>query len=110
MAEIAIGDLRHRVRLQALALTPDGGGGFTESWSDLAEIWARIQPVAGVELMLGEQRQHRVTHDVMIRYRLGIQPSQRLIYDGRVFYVLGIVNAGERDAFLTLHCEERTTP
>lgn len=110
MSSIAIGDLRHRVTLQALGLTPDGGGGFTEFWSDLTEIWARIRPVAGVELTLGEQRQHRVTHEVAIRYRLGIQPSQRLIYDGRVFTILGIVNADERNGFLNLHCEERTTP
>ena len=110
MGEIAIGELRHRVRLQARVLTSDGGGGYGESWSDLAEIWARIRPVAGIELTFAEQRQHRVTHEVTIRYRLSIQPSQRLIYDGRALYILGIVNADERNAFLTLHCEERTTP
>jgi SPP1 family predicted phage head-tail adaptor len=110
MAAITIGELRHRVRLQALALASDGGGGYTESWSDLAEIWARVRPLTGVELTLGEQRQHRVTHEVIIRYRPGIQPGQRLIYDGRALYILGIVNADERNAFLALHCEERATP
>ena len=110
MGRVAIGDLRHRVTLQALALTGDGGGGFEESWSDLAEIWADVRPVAGTEIALGEQRQHRVTHDVTIRYRVGVQPSQRVIHDSRALYILGIVNPGERNAFLTLRCEERTTP
>jgi SPP1 family predicted phage head-tail adaptor len=110
MDRVAIGDLPHRVTLQVLALTGDGGGGFEESWSDLAEIWADVQPVAGVETSIGEQRQHRVTHEVTIRYRLGIQLSQRLIHDGRTLYILGIVNPGERNAFLKLQCEERTTP
>jgi len=110
MDRVGIGDLRHRVRLQGLALAGDGGGGFEESWSDLAEIWADVQPVAGVEVALGEQRRHRVTHEVTIRYRFGVQPSQRIIHDGRALYILGIVNPGERNAFLTLRCEERTTP
>jgi len=106
----AIGALRHRVRLQTRSLTGDGGGGFTETWSDLAEIWAGIQPVSGIEIGLAEQRQHRVSHEVTIRYRLGVQPGQRLIHDGRALYILGLVNPGERNAFLTLHCEERTVP
>ncbi len=109
-SNVAIGELRQRVTLQALVLTPDGGGGFTESWSDLAEIWARIRPVSGVELVLGEQRQHRVTHEIAIRYRLGVQPNQRLIHDGRVFSILAVVNPAERNVFLILHCEERTVP
>ena len=110
MTGSAIGELRHRVRLQAIELTGDGGGGFTEAWSDLAEIWADIRPVSGAEIGLAEQRQHRISHDVTIRYRLGVQPSQRLIHDGRALYILGIVNPGERNAFLTLRCEERTIP
>ncbi|HKJ73633.1 MAG TPA: phage head closure protein [Alphaproteobacteria bacterium] len=110
MTGVTIGDLRHRIRLQARILAGDGGGGFAESWSDLAEIWAAIRPSAGAEVTLGEQRRHRVTHEVTIRYRLGVQPGQRLIYDGRALYILGIVNPAERDAFLSLHCEERTSP
>jgi SPP1 family predicted phage head-tail adaptor len=110
MTGATIGELRHRVRLQARELTGDGGGGFTESWSDLAEIWADIQPVSGNEIGLGEQLQHRISHEVMIRYRLGVQPGQRLIHDGRTLYIMGIVNPSERNAFLTLRCEERATP
>lgn len=110
METVTIGALRRRMTLQVRTLNPDGGGGFAESWSDLAAFWADMEPTASVETIIGEQQQHRVTHQVTIRYRAGIQPGQRLIHDGRALYILGIVNPGERNAFLKLQCEERTTP
>ncbi|HBA42626.1 MAG TPA: head-tail adaptor protein, partial [Alphaproteobacteria bacterium] len=37
-----IGDLRHRVTLQQVVDVPDAGGGSTQSWQDVATLWAEI--------------------------------------------------------------------
>ncbi|WP_345900132.1 head-tail adaptor protein, partial [Martelella sp. UBA3392] len=35
-----------RLDLMAPTFTPDGQGGATESWSEVAKLWARVEPVS----------------------------------------------------------------
>ena len=44
-----IGKLRHRISLQSVTLTSDGAGGSTESWAEVAELWAAIEPASARE-------------------------------------------------------------
>jgi len=47
-----IGDMKHRVAIRQPVLTPDGAGGFSESWQDVATVYASIMPAtAGEQLM-----------------------------------------------------------
>ena len=40
MSPTSIGALRHRLVLEAVVRMDDGGGGATEVWSPVAEVWA----------------------------------------------------------------------
>lgn len=41
--DVKIADLRHRITFQTLERTPDGQGGFQETWSDFETVWAKIE-------------------------------------------------------------------
>ena len=45
-----IGDLRHLVSLQNSTNTSDGAGGFTQSYSTIADVFASINPKKGNEI------------------------------------------------------------
>ncbi|MEL7097964.1 MAG: phage head closure protein [Pseudomonadota bacterium] len=41
--------LSHRLTLEAPTRTPDGSGGYTQSWTALGTLWAELRPRTGRE-------------------------------------------------------------
>jgi len=100
------GTLRHRVTLQEPSDVPDGAGGFSRSWQDVASLRADIQPAGGTERLHGLQLQWRVTHRVILRYRTGVTTAMRLVYNGRALNIRAVINRGEANAWLDVLAEE----
>lgn len=107
MSAQSIGALRHRLTLESLATSPDGGGGVDESWIEAATLWGEITPLAGGETAHAERLAGRHTYEIRIRYRAGVVPAMRLRLGTRVFHILAVENVGERNRWLKLVCEER---
>ncbi|SRR6266852_3421193 len=86
MQSVKAGQLRKRVRIQALSPTPlnppnpANEPDLINSWSDLATVWASIEPLSGRELAWAETLTADVTHKVTIRYYPGITPKMRFLY------------------------------
>ena len=107
MSSKTIGSMRHRVVIETVTRSDDGGGGAGESWSALATLWARIVPLAGTEKVEGQQIAGTITHHIMLRYRNDILPDMRIRYGVRVFHVLAALNVNERGRWTMCLCEER---
>ena len=103
---VSIGDLRHRITFQTLSRTPDGQGGFVESWSDLVTVWARVKPVSSREKLYGQRLIYQRSHEVIIRHREDVNQEMRFLYDGRTFQVKGARAPDERRFFLIVDAEE----
>lgn len=101
-----IGRLRHRVNLQSATTTRDAGGGVTESWSTVAQIYCDIKPVSGSERYRQGKVQESLTHEIVMRHRTGIDTNYRINFESRNFNVRSIRNIDERDRFLVLLCTE----
>ena len=101
-----IANLRYKVQLQAPTRTSDGGGGYTESFSTIANLFADIRPQNALERYRQGQVQETVSHRIYIRYRKDIQTNYKILYDNRTFQIKGIKNINERDRFLELFCQE----
>lgn len=101
------GRLRHRVTFQALTRTPDAGGGATETWTDVATVWAAVEPLAGTERLRAMQVSPTLSHRIRTRYRAGITTANRAVYDGREFDITAVIDPGERHRELQLLAEER---
>lgn len=71
------GKLRNRLTLQQPVRTPDGQGGFTLTWTDVATVWADIRQLAGREYLLAQQLGTALSHEVSIRYRADVIASWR---------------------------------
>lgn len=91
---IVIGELRHRVVFQESVLTPDGSGGFTQEWRDLAEVAAAVVALSAAEQLRFQQLQTAVTHKIYIRWRADVTARMRAVKGGEVY---DIVSATDRD-------------
>lgn len=104
---VNIARLRHRITIQELVLTADGQGGFVESWSDFATVWASVEPKSSSERFFSQQLQDVYDHEVYVRKMDGIKAEMRFTFRNRVFQIKSIEHVdNERNFFLKLKCQE----
>jgi SPP1 family predicted phage head-tail adaptor len=107
VTEFLPSDLRHRLALEELQRVSDEGGGFAESWITVATLWCDFRPLAGLETVEADRVAGRVSHEVSLRYRPGVQPAMRFRKGARLFHILTVINVDERNHWLKCLCEER---
>ena len=77
-----------------------------EDWKDIATTWANINPISGKEYYSAETINSDLTHKIRLRYRRGITPDMRVLYNGRIFYIISVINEYEKNTMLQLMCRE----
>lgn len=103
------GRLRERVTIQSETVTRDGSGEELKSWGEVATVWAQVLPGASNERFLASagQRVAEVTHTVRIRFRSGITPKMRIIWESsRILEILSVVDPDGRNSTTVLLCKE----
>lgn len=102
---MAAGPLDRRIQIQQAAITRAASGQEIESWSTLATVWAELmQGSGGEDLEESTQRISARKVTWRIRYRSGITPKMRVIWDTHVYEVLDVAEH-ERRRWLHLMCE-----
>jgi len=101
-----IADLRHRLVLEERVSVADGGGGATESWTELATVWAAMQPKSGQEREAADRLGARATTDITIRYRGDVTTDMRLRQGARHFNIRAVQDADGCRRWLKCTCEE----
>lgn len=120
---IAAGRLRHRVRIESLEPQRDSHGaiirdpvtGETEMvWSEVATVWAAIEPISAREFAASGALQSQVTTRIVMRFRDDVTAAMRVVHApaGRVVRVYNIqgvladLDSGQE--YMTLPCREGT--
>jgi SPP1 family predicted phage head-tail adaptor len=105
-----ISSKHRRITLQNAAGSPvpDGEGGYTQAWTDLATVDARVAPASqsSLERITAGTAITAATHEVRIAYRAGISTSTRILLDGRQLNIVSIQDPEERHVELILVCTE----
>jgi SPP1 family predicted phage head-tail adaptor len=98
--------LTQRATLLARTLTPDGGGGFAESWDAVATVWIRLEPLGATDTPSAGHLESRIRHRITLRRRADLAAGQRIAVAGRTLRIHAVLDGGPRDAFVTLTAEE----
>jgi len=102
------GALRHRLVLQAVTTVPDDLGGFAESWSDVATVFARIEPVSADSRFGAGQTLEEITHRIVLRRRGDIEADMRFAGGGRFFRIITVHDPDESGRYLLCRTREAT--
>jgi SPP1 family predicted phage head-tail adaptor len=103
---VAAGKLGHRIELHSASETSDDYGDVLESWSSYATVWARVMPLQGRELLLAQQVNAELTHQVEIRYNSTVTTTHRVILGSRTLEIVSIINEDERNKNMIMLCKE----
>lgn len=95
------GPLRHRLDIQRRDSTTTTVGGSRASWVTVHTKWAAdIRPLSARELTAAQVAQSRVTHEITMRYVLGLTMKHRLLESigstTRYFEIASLTNPDER--------------
>lgn len=77
------GKLRHKVTIQQRANTTDAFGGMVTTWSDVATVWASVEPMTARELASASATYPEVTTKITMRYMSGVTAANRIIFEGK---------------------------
>lgn len=102
-----IGSLRHEVTIQSLAEGVNVAGDTVATWSDVATVWADIQPLSAREFIAGQALQSDVSARITIRYLEGITAAMRVVHGATIYNIRGVLpdQASGRE-YLTLPCSQ----
>ncbi|CUW42872.1 phage head-tail adaptator [Brucella vulpis] len=53
------GQLTSELALEAMQPLPDGMGGYAETWSEIAMVWGRIEPVSTTQKDFAQGRSRK---------------------------------------------------
>ena len=102
------GNLRHSVTLQRKQQTQNPQtGALLTTWVTEATVWAAVEPLSAREFVAAQAVQSNVSVRITVRYRPGITAAMRILHDGKVYGITGVL--ADKDSgreYLTLPCEE----
>lgn len=103
-----IGKLRERVTLERMERTPDGFGGATVSWSQVATCRAEVISFAGREQQRAARTERRSPWRVVTRYREDATSSMRILWRGRTLDIQSVIDPDGERRWLAMDCVETT--
>ena len=103
---IVAAGLRSRVTLQPPVDTNDESGALVRIWTDVADLWAKIEPQRGAELFVAGEQQSVLAHLVTIRWRPDAASPMRLLLGSRALHIRAAFDPDGRKRFLVCRCDE----
>ncbi len=104
------GRLRLRLILEKPVLTPDGAGGATLGWEEIATIAADVTPLRGEERSSGEGLANVTRHRIIIRHGADVAAGDRFRLGERIFAVKAVIDPAEDGRHLVCDAEEEGRP
>lgn len=111
MSVLSASQLQHRVRIQRPTMVKDTLGAPTQSWVDVATLWADIAPISAREARIAERIAAEVSHQITVRYQPifadpTIVAQMRVLFKGRVFAIHGALNEDQANVAVILLASE----
>jgi len=101
------GLLRNLVTIQRYTETSDSVGQPIRTYVKYANAWASVQPMLGKETFTEQRVSSEQTHRINMRYISGIEPTMRIVWNNRIFELIGPpINYMERNTYLTFNVKE----
>jgi SPP1 family predicted phage head-tail adaptor len=76
-----------------------------DSWTPIAlypDVYARVKEMAGNEIVIGDQLKFVQKTEFTVVYRTDLSVKNRIVFDGRVYEIISIVETAQRKMYLQI--------
>lgn len=102
---IDAGKLNRRITLQRRTATKDAVGQPLDAWETVAERWADVRLLSGLETIKADAPVSAVRASIRIRYMTGLDAGMRVLHGSATYNILAVLPDPGR-VFVDLACEE----
>lgn len=104
-------ELRRKLVLETLERTPDGSGGYVETWVALGSLWAEVKAGTGKETETDFLTLSYVPYRITVRSAppgddRRPRPDQRFREGSRIYRILAVADDDTRGRFLLCYARE----
>ena len=99
---ITAGKLKHRIVIQQVSEGENDLGDIIQTWTNFATVWASVEPLAGREYFSAQQVSAETTGRIRMRYKAGVSPTMRVLFNSLTYQILSVINPGELNVELEL--------
>ena len=85
--------------------TNDWGEPLPDSWLPIITTWAHVQPLTGRDFIAAQAAMSEVKLKIIMRYRPGITPADRVSHGGQVYGVEAVIDVHSSRRELHLMCK-----
>ncbi|MGH6859929.1 MAG: phage head closure protein [Phyllobacterium sp.] len=100
------GSLSQALFLEAPLTIQDETGALETTWTEIARLWARVEPAGPGRRLFGEQALAEVTHVVTLRGRRDIAGDMRFRKGLRIFPILAMHDPDDTGRYLVCRVRE----
>lgn len=100
------GEMRHPIVIQEKVAARDSFGAEAITWPQFAACWATAEPLRGQEYLEARRLESDLDIRFRIRWRDGVKPTMRVVYDGRTFEIVSVIHVKEARREIQLMCKE----
>lgn len=100
------GSLRRELSLQACTPAPDGLGGHTEEWAEVATLFGRVEPISASSVFGADQTFEAVSHRITVRWRANLAIGMRFVSQGRIFDIVTAHDPDDSGRYLVCRARE----
>lgn len=101
------GALRTELVLEQCSTLPDGLGGHAETWTEIATVFALVEPVTTQAVFGADQTLETITHRVTIRWRGDTASGMRFNRNGRLLVIVTVHDPDESARYLICRTREK---
>lgn len=83
-------------------MVSNSSGELTGNWTNVATVYASLEPLSGHEQLLAKAQQDLTTHKIRIAYCDGITSKMRALYNSRTFHFSSVINLAEENRELEI--------
>ncbi|UWQ15578.1 head-tail adaptor protein [Aliiroseovarius sp. M344] len=107
-------NLNRKLILEEPVRSPDGAGGFSQTWQALGQVWAEIKPGTGRERAAGFATVSTISFRITVRAAPEAapsrpQPDHRFRAGSRIFRILAVTEADAGAQYLTCFAQEEVS-
>ncbi|MGA0584327.1 MAG: phage head closure protein [Castellaniella sp.] len=99
------GPLNSRVAIQRLTQVQDETGQVIEDWVAVADVWADIRHLSGLETVRQGVSASEVRASVRIRWRDDVTSAMRLVANGKTYEIEAVLPSARTKEFIDLTCK-----
>jgi len=98
--------MHQKITCRRQVYTPASAGEQTQTWQDIATVWADVVAQSGNGAVTARQNHIAATYKISVRYQDQLLAARNILWQGQAYRVVSLLNPDNRKRILVFEVVE----